>query len=255
MKKPLLLLGMLLICGCASQRPPATNPPPSPAVVGEKVPSEDAVIKDFHSMGLMNGQVNIFRCASPVRDLAKNSSATRPSPSIAADARLRMQRLYDLGIRTIISLEDPAGDADDAAEPKLKPGKASPQVVIERQAAKEVGLTYITHPVVNSGANSLQDMSDEAVLKLLDPIAADILKQAAKGGVAFHCSAGHDRTGIVAAYMRIRYQKWSADQAIDEMRRYGHNWVKLSKNGGASSWHEEHLRAIAKLLQERGDAQ
>jgi protein-tyrosine phosphatase family protein len=66
--------------------------------------------------------------------------------------------------------------------------------------------------------------------------------------VLFHCSAGHDRTGIVAAYMRLKYQHWPVDQAIDEMRRYGHNWPKFSHDGGTSSWHEEHLRAIDKLL-------
>ena len=42
------------------------------------------------------------------------------------------------------------------------------------------------------------------------------------------------------------YEHWSVDQAIDEMRRLGHNWVKYSHNGGMSSWHEDHLRAITR---------
>jgi hypothetical protein len=32
------------------------------------------------------------------------------------------------------------------------------------------------------------------------------------------------------------------------MRFYGHNWIKNSKNGGISSWHEDHVRAIAENL-------
>jgi hypothetical protein len=75
-----------------------------------------------------------------------------------------------------------------------------------------------------------------------------VFGDAKTGGVVFHCSAGHDRTGIVAAFIRIKYEHWPVDQAIDEMRRYGHNWLKFSNNGGTSSWHEDHLRAIATLL-------
>ena len=46
-----------------------------------------------------------------------------------------------------------------------------------------------------------------------------------------------------------QYEHWPVDQAIDEMRRYGHNWPKFSHNGGVSSWQEDHLRAIAKLIE------
>lgn len=207
--------------------------------VGEQVPSEDSVIKDLHSLGLIDGKVDIFRCASPVRDLH--------GPADIEEAKARMQRLYDLGIRTIVSLEDPDRvDPEDAKSGKAQATKE--RVALEKQAAADVGLTFVSHPMTNSGPDSLEDMSDQAVLDLLDPIAKDILERAKTGGVAFHCSAGHDRTGLVCAYMRIAYQHWSVDQAIEEMRRYGHNWVKYSNNGGISSWHEEHLRAIAKLL-------
>ncbi len=52
----------------------------------------------------------------------------------------------------------------------------------------------------------------------------------------------------MTAYIRIKYQHWPVEQAVDEMRRYGHNWVKYSADGGISSWHEDHLRAIAEML-------
>jgi len=94
----------------------------------------------------------------------------------------------------------------------------------------------------------LETKSDAEVKTWLDQTSADILKYSRTGGVAFHCSAGHDRTGIVAAYIRIKYEHWPVDQAIDEMRRYGHNWVRFSNNDGISSWHEDHLRAIARML-------
>jgi len=42
----------------------------------------------------------------------------------------------------------------------------------------------------------------------------------------------------------VTVQHWSVDAAINEMRRLGHNWPKYSHNGGISSWHEDHLRAM-----------
>ncbi len=70
---------------------------------------------------------------------------------------------------------------------------------------------------------------------------------------SFIAPAGHDRTGIVAAYIRLKYEKWPLDQAIEEMRRLGHNWVKYSANGGESSWHEGHLKAISEMLKKDGN--
>lgn len=45
------------------------------------------------------------------------------------------------------------------------------------------------------------------------------------GGVAFHCKAGVDRTGMMCAAWRILKEDWSADRAIAEMRAMGmHPW-------------------------------
>jgi hypothetical protein len=221
----------------------------SAEAVGERVPSEDPVLKDFHSLGLLDGRVDIFRCASPVRDLGKPAATKVESDAQISTASARISRLYSLGIRTIICLEDPANpetenDADGAA--KAKQLKA--RLALERAAALNGGIDFVMKPMVNSGPNSLETLSDAAVLAWLEDVSSEVLKDAKTGGVVFHCSAGHDRTGMVAAFIRIKYEHWPVDQAIDEMRRYGHNWVKYSKNGGISSWHEDHLRAIARML-------
>jgi hypothetical protein len=93
----------------AQDRQPATLPTTPPTTgphvalgVGEQVPSEDDLIKDLHSLGLINGQTDIFRSACPVRDLAKKMSSTQPSADDLILAAVRTQHLYDLGIRTII---------------------------------------------------------------------------------------------------------------------------------------------------------
>src|SRR5262245_5336409 len=56
------------------QRQPAVNSGKADGVeVGERVPSEDGIVKNLHSLGLIEGRTNIFRSASPVRDLVNES--------------------------------------------------------------------------------------------------------------------------------------------------------------------------------------
>ncbi len=228
----------------------ATTAPAAAAHAGERVPSEDTVVKDLHSLGLIDGRVNVFRCACPVRDLGKAvEGGERTWP--LDEAVVRMKHLHDLGITTVIDLEDPAQVegkikvVDSATGQLIKPSFA-----LERAAAEKAGIRLLSRPLRNSGKNSLEELSDEAALKLIEPIAGEILAAAKSGGVAFHCSAGHDRTGIVAGFIRIKYQHWPASEAIDEMRRFGHNWEKFSHPGGQCSWHEEHLRGFENIIRQ-----
>jgi hypothetical protein len=215
------------------------------SVVGEKIPSEDDLIKDLHSLGLLEGRTNIFRCACPVRDLAKKMSSTQPTDDDLRQAKIRMQRLYDLGVRTDISFQDP----DSSTGEDAKTHDVERAVALESAAASAVGIRFISRPIDNSGDHSLQTMTDDEVFDLVTRIAQEILDDSKTGGVAYHCTAGHDRTGIISAFIRMKYQHWPVDQAIAEMRQLGHNWPKFSANGGISSWHEDHLRAIAIKLQ------
>jgi hypothetical protein len=215
---------------------PAATSQPSVATVGERVPSEDTEIRDFHSLGLIGGRVDIFRCSSPVHDL-----------HTIEDAVQKYQHLHDLGIRTVVSLEDPGLADDNGNAAKLKQTKQ--RFDLETAAAGQTGIKFVNYPMNNSGPNSFETMTDQQVRDWLEMVSGDILERAKIGGVVFHCSAGHDRTGMVAAYIRMKYEHWPVDQAIDEMRRYGHNWKRYSNNGGVSSWQEDHLRAIAKMLE------
>jgi protein-tyrosine phosphatase len=200
--------------------------------------SEDALIKNLHWLGPINGHTNILRCASPTMEVAAQMKTAEPTEVDLKLARDRMQHLHDLGIDTVISFQhqSPGTNVERRA------------VALERTAAKEAGLTYIAYPMSNKGTNSFEDMSTEAVIKLLDPISEEIMRLAATGGVAFHCKSGKDRAGIMAGYLRLKYQHWTADEAIAEMRRCGHAWENFAANGATNSWHENHLRAIAKTL-------
>ncbi len=221
--------------------------------VGEKFASEDAVIWDFHALGEVNGTKNLYRSASPVRDLEKKSGV--PGEGAVAEAKVRLQRLYDKGIRTIVSLEMAPAPTPLAATPAAtQPGAGGAAadkedkgawMALEQEAAKAVGIRYVAHPMGNRGEHSLETMTDAEVKTWLEGVAADLFKYAKEGGVDFHCSAGHDRTGIVTAYLRVKYAGWPVEKAIQEMRDYGHNWPKFSRDGGVTSWHEGHLRGIS----------
>jgi protein-tyrosine phosphatase len=211
------------------------------ALTSTKTPSEDALIPNLHSLGVIDGRTNIYRCGSPTMSVAREMKSWPPSPEDQQAARERMQRLYDLGVRTVISFQHqvPPKTGDTNRECWA--------VALEKSAAEQVGLAYEAFPMSNKGAHSFEDMSDAEVQQLMATVSAAILKAARTGGVAFHCQAGKDRAGLVAGYLRIKYQGWPAEKAIAEMRRYGHVWYKFSKPGEQYSWHEEHLLAISKM--------
>jgi len=213
-----------------------------PAAFAQKASSDDPVIKNLHWLGPINGQTNILRCASPTMDIAAKVKAGQPTDEDLKMARERMQHLRDLGIRTVISFQHQTPPSDNETNTERL------AVALEKTAAKEVGLIYVAYPMSNKGTNSFEDLSDKAIIKLLDPISEEIMKLAKTGGVAFHCKSGKDRAGIMAGYLRLKYQHWTADEAIAEMRRYGHAWKNFVKDGGTNSWHENHLRAIANTM-------
>ena len=206
--------------------------------------SEDLLIANYHSLGEIAHRTNIVRCANPVGDIANRLNGLEPTDADRQLAKSRMQHLYDSGVRTVVSLQRQEPPTDARKNPEYS------AVALEMDAAREVGLTYVAYPMGNKGKDSLslQYMPDDAVFQLMESIGNDIVKRSETGGVAFHCKSGKDRTGLVAAYLRVKYQHWSADQAIAEMRQNGHVWKSFLKPGNSFSWHENHLRAIAEKL-------
>ena len=232
MRSAFLLLALMGLCpASAVAKEPAKAVALATEKPGEKIAYEDARLPNFHTVDLGSTGIKLYRSASPVRAMVKGRTVAPDDPEAVKQAGQMMGFIMTHGITTIVSLEDPIDDEKD--------GKKSVSVELERNAAQSAGIAFHSHPMRNA---RFKDMAPKAILDWLKDVEADINVSARKGGVLFHCAAGHDRTGLVAAYLRITIDHWPVDRAVAEMRALGHNWVKYSSNGGASSWHEDFLK-------------
>ncbi|MEB3197204.1 MAG: hypothetical protein VKP62_08370 [Candidatus Sericytochromatia bacterium] len=81
----------------------------------------------------------------------------------------------------------------------------------ERPWVARLGLRYIYLPLP-----PLDAPTHEVTLRFLEAVT-----DPAHGVVFFHCYHGVDRTGAMAACLRIARDEWSVEQAVEEMRAYG----------------------------------
>ena len=106
--------------------------------------------------------------------------------------------LEDLGVKTILSLESD--------------GRRSSAIRQEEQLAADHGITFLRVPMHETHKPTLEQIN--AALALV----TDTDNQP----ILVHCYHGQDRTGIVAAAYRIRYQDWSIADATAELKELGH---------------------------------
>lgn len=55
-------------------------------------------------------------------------------------------------------------------------------------------------------------------------IGAGYLNDHAQSGIYVHCRAGHNRTGMICAAYRMKFNGWSKDLARAEMHQAGMDW-------------------------------
>ena len=107
-----------------------------------------------------------------------------------------LRRIIDrLEIRTIVTLT--AINADD------------PKYVAQAKVVQATGVAWRFVRMRGSKA-TLGQMAE----------AADLIADPAHHPVFFHCVAGHHRTSLAHAALRMRHQGWSADRAWAEVSRF-----------------------------------
>ena len=108
-----------------------------------------------------------------------------------------MKQLRTLGITTIVDLR-----GEDVQTSQW-----------ERQQAEALGIHFVMIPVSGWAAPSNQQ-----VVQFLS-----LFRNNPKEKVFIHCRLGEDRTGVFVAAYRMAFDRWSAEQAINEMYFFGFN--------------------------------
>jgi uncharacterized protein (TIGR01244 family) len=113
-----------------------------------------------------------------------------------------IKKLADLGIKTIVNLR---GESDDT--------KA------EEHEAKSFGMRFFNVPMSSAGRPT------EEQVKLI----FEIIESSENAPVFVHCRRGSDRTGVIIALFRIKYNGWNDTQALDEAKRFGLGFIQFAK--------------------------
>jgi protein tyrosine/serine phosphatase len=110
--------------------------------------------------------------------------------------RIGLETLSAVGIKTILNLDnDETANADEVT------------------FAKELGLQYIATPM-----SAIWSPEDDQVNDILS-----ILANPENYPIFVHCQHGKDRTGLIIGLYRVFYQKWTPENAYQEMLDNGFN--------------------------------
>jgi protein tyrosine/serine phosphatase len=122
-----------------------------------------------------------------------------------------LKKLSELGIKTVINLR---GASDDTRK--------------EQAEAESSGMRYFNIPMSGLGRPTNEQV--ERALAIIDA--------RENWPVFVHCQRGADRTGVVIAVYRILRNQWTAEQAIDEAKRFGMAGIQFRKKDYISDYYK-----------------
>ena len=129
-----------------------------------------------------------------------------------------MKKLADMGIKTIVSLEN------------------DKKVVAQEKAwAEKYGMRFHSIPM------SVIIPPKEAKIDQFLAIAQD----PAQLPVYFHCMQGRDRTGTAALAYRVKVQNWDYEQAYGEMKSYGFHTYLLGLRIFVKNYAKKYYRPMS----------
>jgi protein tyrosine/serine phosphatase len=122
-------------------------------------------------------------------------------------------------IKTVVNLQHEEPDPL-LAEHWLGKGK-----VRERELCEQLGVRYVLlKPDILPPGNTVE-MEPPVVEEWLS-----LLKKAENYPILLHCKAGLHRTGRLTAIYRMELHRWSAGEALRELRANGYGFVAASEN-------------------------
>ena len=130
------------------------------------------------------------------------------------------QAVHDLGLRTVINVQD------DYPDPDIARGFWDRRTTPESELCRRLGVKYVFIPPDLVRRGLVPEERPEAIDQFLS-----ILDNPASYPVLIHCRAGLHRTGCMVAVYRMEYEGWSPRAAINEMKENGFgDWACSSAN-------------------------
>ncbi len=139
------------------------------------------------------GQTIATPIASPIPHLARIDDGLYRGGQPDAQGYDELRRL---GVRTIVSLR---------------------QHHDERRAVESRGFSYV-HIPLQADIFGSEPPTEAQVREFFD-----VVLDPARRPVYFHCAHGQDRTGTMAALYRIEVDRWSNEDAVEEMHAFGYH--------------------------------
>jgi hypothetical protein len=130
-----------------------------------------------------------------------------------------LRSLLKLGIKTVIDLQGGDLTGDPVRDPvvlKTEPGEAQKAIRAEIGALQAAGINAVNIPL--DSLDPVTAAEAASIERVLNMLAASTPQSA----IYVHCHDGKDRTGLVIALYRMRYDGWSEGQASAEMTEMGH---------------------------------
>ncbi|MGZ3722924.1 MAG: fused DSP-PTPase phosphatase/NAD kinase-like protein [Bdellovibrionales bacterium] len=153
-----------------------------------------------------------------------------------------MIALKNLGVKTDLNLQGGDVQWDDPATASFmawwEPGETPENIAKEKTIAEELQMNFVSIPL-----NAIATVSAQADADI--DRALEILNDPSAQPVFIHCEHGKDRTGLVIALYRVKYQGYSVAAAHDEWRDSGHKGVGAYMTGNLDTYFYE---KAAKLL-------
>ena len=151
-----------------------------------------------------------------------------------------MQALSNLGIKSILNLQ--GGDMESSLWKLIswnEPGEKPEYIAAEKSVAAQFNIAFTNIPL-----NSLDPVTADED-KQIDQ-AIEFLHNKNNQPVYVHCEHGKDRTGLVVALYKIKYEGMSVDAAYNEWVQLGHSKKAQIFTGDLDIYFAEKVKELGK---------
>lgn len=183
-----------------------------------------------------------FSSQARSKDLIINFS--KVNDGIYRGARLTstqaVEYLKSINVKNIVNLQ--GGDLDSdigVIIPWAEPGERADVIAREKATALSLGLGYLHTPL-----NSLEPITKNED-KEIDEV-LNFMNEKNNQPVFIHCEHGADRTGLLVALYRVKYEGMDVEAARNEWIRSGHNKLHRIFTGDLDKYYYQKVKEFQK---------